>query len=537
MLPLTLNTTNAATTSEDTPDIDHLNDQAWPKRDANPKEARSLAENAKMLAETSGYTLGIGRSLTVSSFLHYRAGRFAEGLDEALVALETLELARDLPWLSRLYNNLGLLYDGLGDRPQAMSWLLKQLELSQQLGNKQQEATALHDLGFLAANEEQSRNYFYKARELFQEVNDGWGVALSCINLAEGYTKQGDYEQALRLAHEAMSMENHEGEAVEKAYINQTLGNIYAAQNNDDQALLHYHASLQFTHEGLGDVNLEPGVHLDIGKVYQKMGRHSEALAYIEKGLRSAEAMDFRMLIYTAHETLAGYYKSLGNFEQALAHLEKFHNLKEAIFNTESEQKMRALEVIHRTETAKKEAALQQRKNAELQEHIQHLQQLNEQVKALSISDPLTGLYNRRYLFDYLAEQGRSQNLGIAILDLDHFKRINDTYTHFVGDDVLRGTAALLNAFLRDTDIAARFGGEEFIVVFGNTTLDQAVLACERLRQTVETQVWSDKHPDLRVTISVGLASGVAKDYETLLQTADRKLYEAKHKGRNCVVA
>jgi diguanylate cyclase (GGDEF)-like protein len=517
--------------------IDRLNSEAWPKRDANPREARLLADNAKTLAEASGYKMGLGHSLTVSSFLHYRAGRFAEGLDEALIALEILELAQDLPWLSRLYNNLGLLYDGLGDRPQAMSWLLKQLELSQRLGNKQQEATAVHDLGFMAPNVEQSRSYFYKAHELFREVGDGWGVALACINLAEGYTKQGDYEQALRLATEAMNMEDHEGEAVEKAYISHTLGGIYAAQSKYEEALTHHHEALEFTRQGMGDGSLEPTLYLDIGKVYQQMGRFDTALPYLEKALAIAKAMDFRVVIYTAHETLADYYKSLGHFEQSLAHFEQFHHLKEAIFNTDNEQKMRALEVIHRTETAKKEAALQQRKNVELQEHIEHLQQLNEQVKALSISDPLTGLYNRRYLFEYLAGLERTQNLSVAILDIDHFKRINDTYTHFVGDEVLRGAATLLNAFLRDTDIAARFGGEEFIVVFGNTTLDQAVLACERLRQTVETHVWSDKHPDLKATISIGVVSGTAKDYELLLQTADKKLYEAKHNGRNCVAA
>jgi diguanylate cyclase (GGDEF)-like protein len=517
--------------------IDVLNDQAWPKRDANPKEARTLADQAKALSEASEYSLGLGRSFTVSSFLHYRAGRFAEGLEEALVALEPLELAQDSAWLSRLYNNLGLLHDGLGDRTQAMSWLLKQLELSQRLGDEQQEATALHDLGFLAINSEQGRNYFYKARELFYKVGDGWGVALSCMNMAEICTNHGDFEGALRLVYEAVSIDNHEGEAVEKAYISQSLGSIHAAQGKFEEALIHYHEALTFTQDNSGDLNLVPNIHLDIGKIYQKMGRFEEARSSLEKGLHLAEAMDFRVVIYKAHESLSLYYKELGEFEKAFKHFERFHALKEAIFNADNEQKMRAMEVIHRTETARQEAALQQRKNTELREHIDHLEKLNAQVKALSVSDPLTGLYNRRYLFDYLSELESAQPLSIAMFDIDHFKRINDTYTHFVGDDVLRGVGTLLGTFLRTTDMAARFGGEEFVIVFGHTSLDQAVLACERLRVSVETHVWSEKHPDLKTTISVGLSFGFAKDYETLLQTADKKLYEAKHLGRNCVVA
>lgn len=451
--------------------IDTLNDQAWPKRDANPREAREFSDKAKTLAEASGYDLGLGRSLVVSSFLHYRAGRFAEAFHEGLVALELIETKKDSEWLSRLYNNLGIIYDGLGDRPQAMSWLLKQLELSQGLGNKQQEATALHDLGFMTHDPEQSRSYFQEALEMFRAVGDGWGVALANINLAEGYLKQGNYQEALRHAHEAISMDDHEGEAVEKAYSAHTLGNIYAAQKNFTEALEHYHQALHFIREGMGDGSLEPNVLLCIGNVYQALREMERALSYFNEALQLAQKIDFPVAIYQTHEALASYYKTTLAFEQALHHFEQFHHLKEKIFNSESEQKMRAMEVLHRTETARKEAELQQRKNKELQEHIHSLEELNVQVRALSISDPLTGLYNRRYLFEYLSRLEPSHTISIAILDLDHFKKINDTYSHFVGDDVLRGTATLLTASLRGTDIAARFGGEEFIIIFHHTTL------------------------------------------------------------------
>jgi diguanylate cyclase (GGDEF)-like protein len=516
-------------------EIDTLNDQAWAKRDANPREARSLSDEAKRLSELSQHELGVGRSLVVSSFLHYRAGRFAEGLQEALVALEILGSNQDVQWLCKLYNNLGLVYDGLGDRPQAMAWLLKQLELSQGLGNKQQEATALHDLGFMTYETEQGRGYFQKALEMFREAGDLWGVALANINLAEGYLNQGNYQEALRYARDAIAVDEHEGEAVEKAFTAHTLGNIYAAQKNYGEALEHYHQAINFIREGMGDGSLEPSVLLSIGSAYQGIGETKQALRYFDEALHLAQRMDFRVLIYQAHQALSGYYKANGSFEQALYHFEQFHGLKEKIFNSESEQKMRAMEVLHRTETARKEAELQQRKNKELQEHIHSLEELNAQVKALSVSDPLTGLYNRRYLFEYLSRLEPSHTISVAILDLDHFKKINDTYSHFVGDDVLCGTASLLTASLRGTDIAARFGGEEFVIIFHHTTLEQAVMACERLRQAVELNVWSEIHPRLRATISVGLVSGLAEDYEALLLQADQKLYEAKAR-RNSLV-
>jgi diguanylate cyclase (GGDEF)-like protein len=522
-------------TSHTTTNIDALNNQAWSKRDANPREARQLSDEAKTLAEVAQYDLGVRRSLVTSSFLHFRAGRFAEALHEGLMALELLESKKDWEWLSRLYNNLGIVYDGLGDRPQAMSWLLRQLELSQKVGDRQQEATALHDLGFLTHDPEQSRSYFQQALEMFRAAGDGWGVALANINLAEGFLKQGNYQEALRHAHEAIAIEDHEGEAIEKAFSAHTLGNIYATQKNFTEALSHYHQALHFIREGMGDGSLEPNLLLCLGNSYQTMGNMETALSYFKESLQLAETMDFRVAIYQSHEALASYHKVNLSFEQALHHFEAFHHLKEQIFNSESEQKMRAMEVLHRTETARKEAELQHRKNKELQEHIHNLEELNAQVRALSISDPLTGLYNRRYLFEYLSRLEPANTISVAILDLDHFKKINDTYSHFVGDDVLRGTASLLTASLRGTDIAARFGGEEFIIVFHHTTLDQAVMACERLKQAVETNVWSEIHPRLRATISVGLVSGLAKDYEALLMQADQKLYEAKVQ-RNALV-
>jgi diguanylate cyclase (GGDEF)-like protein len=516
--------------------VDLLNDEAWPKRDANPKEARLFADRAKALAETSGYPLGVGRSLTVSSFLHYRAGRFAEALAEALAALERLEPDQDFVWLCRLYNTLGIVYDSLGDRVQAMRWLLQQLELSRRLGDEQQEATALHDLGFLATEPDQERGYYRKALELFRKTGDLWGVVLALINLAEGYTKEGNYAEALRLAHEATSVEGR-GEAVEKAFTSRTLGNIYAAQSKLEAALTHYHQSLQLVRQGLGDGSQEPSLLLAIGETYQQAGHLVEALRYLEEGLHLAQKMGFRVLVYTAHRALAAYHKAAGDLGPALEHFERFYELKEAHFADENEQKVRAMEVLHRTETARREAALQERKNRELSEHIESLERLNAQVKALSSSDPLTGLYNRRYLFEYLARLEGSQTLSVALLDLDHFKRVNDTFSHFVGDEVLRAAAALFGAALRSADIAARFGGEEFVVVFCHTSSGQALLACERLRQSVAAHPWSEAHPGLEVTVSIGLASGLAKDYETLLVQADKKLYEAKRSGRNRVAS
>jgi two-component system cell cycle response regulator len=168
----------------------------------------------------------------------------------------------------------------------------------------------------------------------------------------------------------------------------------------------------------------------------------------------------------------------------------------------------------------------------------EQLRRRNRELAEMSRRDALTGLYNRRHLGEVMAAiaYGPEHPLGstaMIIVDIDHFKQINDRYGHTVGDQTLRAVAALL----RDAagHVVGRWGGEEFLVVAPGMGLSHGSALAERLRAVVEAAVLSD--PDgqpLRVTVSVGCAAG-AGDPEWLVRLADRALYEAKHAGRNTV--
>jgi diguanylate cyclase (GGDEF)-like protein len=166
------------------------------------------------------------------------------------------------------------------------------------------------------------------------------------------------------------------------------------------------------------------------------------------------------------------------------------------------------------------------------------------QLSELAIRDPLTGLGNRRYFMERaeaacgLAQRHRRE-LCVLMLDIDHFKAVNDRHGHAAGDDVLKLVAARLALALRDADIRGRIGGEEFAVVLPEAGLAQAMQTAERLRQTVaETVVSTDHAPEpLRVTVSVGVAAlSGSESLDELLARADGSLYEAKRAGRNRVV-
>ncbi len=172
------------------------------------------------------------------------------------------------------------------------------------------------------------------------------------------------------------------------------------------------------------------------------------------------------------------------------------------------------------------------------------LDQLRLQTRELeqqSREDPLTGLYNRRYLDfrienEFTRAKRYNRNLSVVMADLDHFKKVNDTYSHMVGDEVLKVIAHLFRDNLRGVDFVARYGGEEFILLLPETPSNGAILVCERIRREIESYNWEALRPKLRVTMSFGLAYDVnVGDHAAMLAQADARLYEAKRGGRNQV--
>lgn len=162
------------------------------------------------------------------------------------------------------------------------------------------------------------------------------------------------------------------------------------------------------------------------------------------------------------------------------------------------------------------------------------------EIERLAHHDELTGTLNRRRMLHLLGEElARHERTGtpvsVAMLDLDHFKAVNDTLGHLCGDEVLRRFATAVQRHARTTDRFGRYGGEEFLVILNDTSTDAALLAMERVRTAVARIDWSDISPDLRVSFSAGIATyNGSESAELLLSRADLGLYEAKRCGRNC---
>ena len=169
-----------------------------------------------------------------------------------------------------------------------------------------------------------------------------------------------------------------------------------------------------------------------------------------------------------------------------------------------------------------------------------------EQLEQLALQDPLTGLANRRRFterFDYdVAQAARTKTpLSLLMVDIDHFKAINDEYGHLAGDSCLKALAKLLTATVRAIDLVARFGGEEFVVLLPDTSVTQSFIAGERMRCAVQARPVAIREgtPPVAVTVSVGAATseGSSPKLEEILARADEAVYRAKRAGRNQVCA
>jgi len=185
--------------------------------------------------------------------------------------------------------------------------------------------------------------------------------------------------------------------------------------------------------------------------------------------------------------------------------------------------------------------AIKSENNKYVIDTFEGINKLVENLEKHAIYDPLTQCFNKKEI-EILLEKSLKEALrynkplSIMMLDIDFFKKVNDTYGHLAGDIILKEVANIIKSTIRNSDICGRFGGEEFIVVLPNTKLSGAMRLAERIRENIEKNKFVFKNKKIPITISIGITSASKNDsLFSLIERADEALYEAKSKGRNKV--
>ena len=280
-----------------------------------------------------------------------------------------------------------------------------------------------------------------------------------------------------------------------------------------------------------------------VADAHLALGQADAARSALQRGLQLAEARGHRARQADLHHAACALEESQGRFAEALAHHKQFHALREACAVDRARDKSMALAVRLETEAALAAADAAREQARQLADDNQRLAARADELSQAAMTDPLTGLANRRRVdqaLPRLAARARAdaRPLHVALIDVDRFKQVNDQCSHAVGDAVLRTLGAILHRHCREGDLAGRLGGEEFLVTFIGAEPAAAAAACERLRLAVRRHDWDALHPGLAVTVSIGLADlTAATDLASGLAQADRRLYRAKDEGRDRVCA
>jgi len=271
--------------------------------------------------------------------------------------------------------------------------------------------------------------------------------------------------------------------------------------------------------------------------VIYKQGQIKHSLSDVKATVKNM-MMTFIDRLGSVAASTADYHDKLGGFSERIRHAGDITELNEVLDEVLRETKQAQAEALasrDRMLAAHREVQEAESKIKELEAKLQHMSELVRE-------DQLTGTLNRRGLDDVFERESaradrRNTPLCVALLDLDNFKRLNDTYGHLAGDNALRHLAKVVKATLRSMDVIARFGGEEFLIILPETPIEAAELTMTRLQRELTKHFFMHDNEKLLITFSAGVALRLPnEDQTTLLARVDRAMYQAKQTGKNRVV-
>jgi diguanylate cyclase (GGDEF)-like protein len=513
-------------------------------RDGAHHHGADLAEQALAHPVISTAQEAQARQLLAAHRL--RLGEFEASVRHGLLALEYFSGAGDQLAESAVHCTLALAFHETALEEPALTHVLGALEAARGCGSAIAEFWALSRSSMLhqaLGDAERSIQLGRSALALADTLDDDEASFAAANNLGDAFL---EIARAQRAAGEDPAESLREGIASIRMAVDRALDQGHAfyetvARTNLVGYLMelgeHGHARREASAAKViaaahSYCNLAVNCDSQLAEITRAEGRIDEACAMMEAQLADPSVAEDAALNVKLHRQLYEMHGDAGRFRQALAHHEKLHVLMLELTRQTAGLQSRMLINSLGIEQARHEA-----ERSRLEAEMQRIRA--EEFDRQANTDPLTRLPNRRALDRQLPEmmsaaRDRGEPLCAVMVDMDHFKEVNDIHGHAAGDRVLSEMATILGAATRSTDLAVRVGGEEFLLVLGNTDLDQAVQICERLLGEVRGHPWNDLTAGLSCTASVGLALlARGESVSRWLGRADTALYQAKAGGRD----
>lgn len=541
---------NLATTQSQ--QVDALVRQAKEVFFRRPELAAQLLEQAIALAQAGPfaaqpYLPGLTAALAVLGRL-VQETQPDQAARHCLRVLALLEGQPLTPALVEAQNCLGWIYLRLGEYSTSLEWAHRAMSQAKELNLLSHQAASFDlqaNIHSMLGEYEPALRAHEAAIALARSLGNTNQAAHMMNNLAMTQLETGQYETALATGQACLEIFEELESIFDLANAHDTLAEIYLGMGNYEQAETHLQLGLAIIARNENQV-IEAYLLRNLGRVYLAEGDLSRAVEQVERALAIARRGELRGEQLDCLELLADIYERQADYRAALAHFKQYHALNQALTGENATRRMNLLQVIHEVENARHEAEIYRLHNRELQSEIEERQRIQDALQELATRDSLTGLFNRRHFMEkseqeYALAIRYRYPLAVIMLDLDHFKEINDTYGHPVGDQVLAKVADRLRGFTRIEDISGRMGGEEFALVLPKTNLAGASQAAERLCRSFADEALALDSLNIHLTISIGITcctpgdDGQPPSFDTLLQQADQALYLAKNTGRSQV--
>ena len=519
-------------------------------QDSQPKvsyqwvvKAFNWIENDPLLLAESG------RGLMLEGNILLRQGHFDLGQKKLEQALEIARQLDDPDLLSHVLCGLGGAYVGQDQYALAMETLIEAEAFSPIIADKNLEGKILVNLGilFYYMNDfEEAARHFNLGAEIFSQTRNTTRLSMALINLMHTAFAAADFSQALDYLSQVRAL-NQTAPYVEMHWYLAN-GAYEASQGNYQQALENYERGLEIAR----DEELQNGkveILFEKTRSLLALKQPQAALKCVEETFSLLDGTQNKLDLRVSHELFSLVYEQLEQYQQALWHHRKYHQLDAEINSEMIANRLRSNEAIYRAETARKESEIVKSKNQQLENEIAErrkaedaLRESEKLYRRQAQLDHLTGVTNRRFFYELaLAKVENARNhqmpLSAILIDLDHFKAINDSFGHLVGDQVLKNVAARLSEAVRDVDIVCRYGGEEFIILLPGATSEQTSPIANRVFRSISDNPFLIAGHLIKVNISLGMASWQTGDsLDDLIEHADQAMYSAKRAGRNRIM-
>jgi len=431
----------------------------------------------------------------------------------------------------------------LKNYPEALSDIYSALEIAQEIENKLLEGLALNTLGMIYLDLSEpfkGLSYIQQSHDILEESDTPENVKLTYANFCLAYLKMGVLDKALKFSKAAVKSNRDLGDYKQMAVSLIYLGEVYHTRGEDLKALEAHQKALEISRKFNYQCEASSAL-CKIGEILLAQKKFGQAQKYIEMSLRLTKTITDHPNYAECHRLLAEMFSLQKKFQRALRHQKQYHKSMSQRYQRDLASRVKVLEQGNNLETANKISNALKEQNEALRQEIQLRKQVQAELEQISRLDGLTGIFNRRYFFELAGrEHARSARYGhplsAIMIDLDHFKEVNDTFGHVVGDQVLVEVAQRIQAGVRAVDVVGRYGGEEFVVVLPETDVEEVKVMAKRIWHKLTDRSMITNKLSIPVRASIGVASCCPDgkiSLDTLIDQADQALYQAKELGRN----